>query len=255
MRLHINIDHVATLRNARGTPYPDPIEAARVCLDAGAHGITAHLREDRRHIRDEDVERLRATLRATFNLECAATDEMIGIAVATRPDVVTLVPERREERTTEGGLDVVGQRESLAKHIAALQEAEIKVSLFIAPDPAQVEASRALGVEQIELHTGEYAHAFGFGRPSSHDLTRPMPDAAEGEYARLAAAAKQAHELGLEVAAGHGLTTRNVGALVRIPEIVELNIGHAVIADAVFMSLAGAVKAMLAAIERGRPTT
>lgn len=255
MRLHINIDHVATLRNARGTPYPDPIEAARVCLDAGAHGITAHLREDRRHIRDEDVERLRATLRATFNLECAATDEMIGIAVATRPDVVTLVPERREERTTEGGLDVVGQRESLAKHIAALQAADIKVSLFIAPDPAQVEASRALGVEQIELHTGEYAHAFGFGRPSSYDLTRPMPDVAQGEHARLAAAAKQAHELGLEVAAGHGLTTRNVGALVRIPEIVELNIGHAVIADAVFMSLAGAVKAMLAAIERGRPTT
>ncbi|MBX3205869.1 MAG: pyridoxine 5'-phosphate synthase [Labilithrix sp.] len=253
MRLHINIDHVATLRNARGTPYPDPVEAARVCLDAGAHGITAHLREDRRHIVDQDVERLRATLRATFNLECAATDEMIGLAVATRPDVVTLVPERREERTTEGGLDVAGNAASLAKHVAALQAADIKVSLFIAPDPVQVEASRALGVEQIELHTGEYAHAFGYGRPSSSDLTRPMPDSAQREHVRLAAAAKRGYELGLEIAAGHGLTTRNVGALVMIPEIVELNIGHAVIADAVFMSLGGAVKAMLGAINKGRP--
>ncbi|MBX3202228.1 MAG: pyridoxine 5'-phosphate synthase [Labilithrix sp.] len=253
MRLHINIDHVATLRNARGTPYPDPVEAARVCLDAGAHGITAHLREDRRHIGDQDVERLRATLRATFNLECAATDEMIGLAVATRPDVVTLVPERREERTTEGGLDVAGFAGALAKHVDTLQAADIKVSLFIAPEPKQVEASRALGVEQIELHTGEYAHAFGFGRPSSSDLTRPMPDMAQREHARLAAAAKLGHGLGLEVAAGHGLTTRNVGALVLIPEIVELNIGHAVIADAVFMSLGGAVKAMLGAIARGRP--
>ncbi len=252
MRLHINIDHVATLRNARGTPYPDPVEAARVCLEAGAHGITAHLREDRRHIRDEDVERLRATLRDTFNLECAATDEMIAIAVATRPDVVTLVPERREERTTEGGLDVIGQRDSLAKHIETLQAADVKVSLFIAPDLAQVEASRKLGVEQIELHTGEYAHAFGYGRPSSTDLTRPIPHTAQAEHARLAAAAKHGHELGLEIAAGHGLTTRNVGALVAIKEIVELNIGHAVIADSVFMSLGGAVKAMLAAIGKGR---
>jgi pyridoxine 5-phosphate synthase len=253
MRLHINIDHVATLRNARGTPYPDPIEAARVCLDAGAHGITAHLREDRRHINDQDVERLRATLRSTFNLECAATDEMIKIAVATCPDVVTLVPERREERTTEGGLDVTGNYERLGKHIAALQAADIKVSLFIAPDLAQVDASRKLEVEQIELHTGEYAHAFGYGRPSSSDLTRSVPDAALHEHERLAAAAKHGHAIGLEVAAGHGLTTRNVGALVRIGEIVELNIGHAVIADSVFMSLGGAVKAMLTAIEKGRP--
>jgi len=178
---------------------------------------------------------------------------MIGIAVKTRPDVVTLVPERREERTTEGGFDVVGNTQSLAKHIAALQAADIKVSLFIAPDVAQIEASHALGVEQIELHTGEFAHAFGYGRPSSSDLTRPVPDAARSEHARLAAAAKRARELGLEVAAGHGLTTRNVSALVAIKEIVELNIGHAVIADAVFMSLGGAVKAMLAAIAKGRP--
>lgn len=252
MRLHINIDHVATLRNARGTPYPDPVDAARICLEAGAHGITAHLREDRRHMRDEDIERLRAMLRATFNLECAATDDMIGIAVSTRPDVVTLVPERREERTTEGGLDVVGNAKSLAKHIAALQAADIKVSLFIAPDAQQIEASRRLGVEQIELHTGEYAHAFGYGRPSSLDLTRPMPEDAKHELSRLTDAARRGHELGLEVAAGHGLTTRNVGALVSIQEIVELNIGHAVIADAVFMSLGGAVKAMLASVAKGR---
>lgn len=252
MRLHINVDHVATLRNARGTPYPDPVEAARACLDAGAHGITAHLREDRRHIDDADVERLRATLRATFNLEMAATDEMVAIALRTRPDVVTLVPERREERTTEGGLDVAGNAASLARHVEALRVADIKVSLFIAPEPRQVEASRALGVEQIELHTGEYARAFGFGRASSLDLTRPMADAAQREHARLAAAAKQGRGLGLEIAAGHGLTTRNVGALVSIPEIVELNIGHAVIADAVFLSLGGAVKAMLAAIAKGR---
>lgn len=253
MRLHINIDHVATLRNARGTPYPDPIDAARVCLDAGAHGITAHLREDRRHILDHDVERLRATLRSTFNLECGATDEMIGIAVKTGPDVVTLVPERREERTTEGGLDVVKNAAALAKHVAALKAADIKVSLFIAPDLAQIEASHRLGVEQIELHTGEYAHAFGYPRASSTDLSKPIPDAAQHELERLAAAARRAHDLGLEVAAGHGLTLRNVPALVEIPQIVELNIGHAVIADAVFLSLAGAVKAMLAAIAKGRP--
>jgi pyridoxine 5-phosphate synthase len=254
MRLHINVDHVATLRNARGTPYPDPVEAARICLDAGAHGITAHLREDRRHITDADVERLRATLRATFNLEMAATDEMVAIALATKPDVVTLVPERREERTTEGGLDVAGAGLALAKHVEKLRAADIKVSLFIAPDPKQVDASHALGVEQIELHTGEYAHAFGFGRPSSFDLSRPLPERSQEEHVRLAGAAKRARELGLEVAAGHGLTTWNVPALVLIPEIVELNIGHAVIADAVFMSLSGAVKAMLAAIEKGRPS-
>src|SRR5688572_3787795 len=159
MRLHINIDHVATLRNARGTPYPDPVEAARVCLDAGAHGITAHLREDRRHINDEDVKRLRATLRATFNLEMAATEEMVDIALATNPDVVTLVPERREERTTEGGLEVANAGPDLARHIERLRAADIKVSLFIAADIAQVEASQKLGVEQIELHTGEYCHA------------------------------------------------------------------------------------------------
>ena len=242
MRLHINVDHVATLRNARGTPYPDPIEAARTCLEAGAHGITAHLREDRRHIRDEDVARLRAALpsKSIFNLEMASTDEMIAIAVRVVPDVVTLVPERREEQTTEGGLEVANASPALRAHVDALRAARIKVSLFIAPDLAQVEASRALGAEQIELHTGVYAHTTG--------------DAAaeERELARLAAAAVRGRELGLEIAAGHGLTTRNVTALVAIAEIIELNIGHAVIADAVFAGLPGAVRAFLAAIAKGR---
>jgi pyridoxine 5-phosphate synthase len=247
MRLHINVDHVATLRNARGTPYPDPVLAARTCLEAGAHGITAHLREDRRHITDADVERLRGQLRATFNLEMAATDEMVAIALQTAPDVVTLVPERRAERTTEGGLEVAKAPEALRKHVDALRAADIKVSLFIAPEIAQVEASHALGVDQIELHTGEYAHAFGYGRPSVPDVAPPAPMAAERELVRLAAAARRGRELGLEIAAGHGLTTKNVPMLVTIPEIVELNIGHAVIADAIFVGLGGAVKAMLSA--------
>jgi pyridoxine 5-phosphate synthase len=238
MRLHINVDHVATLRNARGTQYPDPVEAARVCLDAGADGITAHLREDRRHIFDADVERLRATLRSTFNLEMAATEEMVAIACKVLPDVVTLVPERREERTTEGGLEVAKAPASLRAQIERLQAAAIKVSLFIAPDVAQVEASHALGVEQIELHTGEYAHAF-----SGAD--------GQKELSRLEAAANRGHTLGLEIAAGHGLTVKNVPALVALTHIVELNIGHAVVADAVFVGMAGAVRAMRAAIDKG----
>jgi pyridoxine 5-phosphate synthase len=236
VRLHINVDHVATLRNARGTTYPDPVRAAEECLAAGAHGITAHLREDRRHIVDADVERLRATCAAhhrVFNLEMAATDEMVAIASRVKPQVCTLVPERREERTTEGGLDVVGGGEGLARRVEALRAAGIKVSLFIAADPAQIERSHALGALQIELHTGEYAHA------------------REGELARLAQGATRAHALGLEVAAGHGLTQGNVPALVAIPELVELNIGHAVIADAVFVGMGDAVRAYEAAVARG----
>ncbi|MBX3229384.1 MAG: pyridoxine 5'-phosphate synthase [Labilithrix sp.] len=236
MRLHINIDHVATLRNARGTKYPDPVAAARMCLAAGAHGITAHIREDRRHIKDDDVARLKAELAgaALFNLEMAATDEMVAIARRTMPDVVTLVPERREERTTEGGLEVARSAPALSRHLALLKGAGIKVSLFIAPDLEQVRASHALGVEQIELHTGEYAHEKA------------------GELDRLREAARVGHELGLEIAAGHGLTTENVPALMAIPEIVELNIGHAVVADAVFMGIGEATKAMLAAMKKGR---
>ncbi len=237
-RLHVNIDHVATLRNARGTPYPDPVDAARRCLAAGAHGITAHLREDRRHIRDQDVERLRAELRATLNLEIAATDEMLAIALRVRPDVVTFVPERREERTTEGGLDVLRARERLARYVAELDQAEVKVSLFIAPDPEQIAASAALGVQQIELHTGEYAHA-------DDEASRR---ARLGDLARGAALA---HAAGLEVAAGHGLTQANVVALMSVPEIVELNIGHAIVSDAVFLGLTDAVRAFARAIDRG----
>lgn len=249
MRLHINIDHVATLRNARGTVYPDPVQAAHVCLAAGAHGITAHLREDRRHIKDEDVIKLAQDLRGKvgsfppntggpfFNLEMASTDEMVAIALANKPDCVTLVPERREERTTEGGLEVARSSPALAMHIAALKGAGIKVSLFIAPDVEQVRASHALGVEQIELHTGEYAH-----HPADTK-----------ELTRLREAASAGQELGLEIAAGHGLTTANVVALVAIPEIVELNIGHAVIADAIFAGIGPATQGFLAAIKKGRP--
>jgi pyridoxine 5-phosphate synthase len=236
VRLHINVDHVATLRNARGTPYPDPTRAAEECLVAGADGITAHLREDRRHIVDADVERLRARCAAagsTFNLEMAATDEMVAIALRARPDVCTLVPERREERTTEGGLDVLAGGVDLARRVAALADAGIKVSLFIAADAGQIDRSRAIGARQIELHTGEYAHGHA------------------GELARLAEGAKRAKAAGLEVAAGHGLTQANVPALVGLPQIVELNIGHAVISDAVFTGLRATVRAYRDAIDRG----
>jgi pyridoxine 5-phosphate synthase len=236
VRLHINIDHVATLRNARGTPYPDPVRAAEECLAAGADGITAHLREDRRHILDADVERLRALCEAqrrTFNLEMAPTAEMVAIARGLKPEVCTLVPERRQERTTEGGLDVVAGGDELASEVSELHAAGIRVSLFIAADAPQIERSMALGASQIELHTGEYAH----GR--------------EGELARVAEGAVRARALGLEVAAGHGLTQENVPALVTIPAIVELNIGHAVIADALFLGMKGAVGAYRAAIARG----
>ena len=237
VRLHVNVDHVATLRNVRGTAYPDPVRAAEDCLAAGAHGITAHLREDRRHIVDDDVDRLRALCgehHRTFNLEMAATDEMVAIAARVRPQVCTLVPERREERTTEGGLDVVAGGAGLAVRVKTLSHAGIKVSLFIAADAAQIERSRAIGAAQIELHTGEYAH----GRA--------------GELDRLAAGARQAHALGMEVAAGHGLTQDNVGGVVAIPEIVELNIGHAVVSDAVFLGMKAAVRAYQLAIDGGR---
>jgi len=236
VRLHVNVDHVATLRNARGTPYPDPVLAAEECIAAGAEGITAHLREDRRHIVDDDVERLRAMLERagrTFNLEMAATDEMVRIALRCRPDVCSLVPERREERTTEGGLDAAGGSTALERRVRALVDAGIHVSLFIVADVGQIRASHAVGATQIEFHTGAYAH----GNP--------------GELSRLAQGADLAHALGLEVAAGHGLTQANVPALVAIPAVVELNIGHALVSDAVFLGMGDAVRAYRAAIERG----
>jgi pyridoxine 5-phosphate synthase len=238
IRLHVNIDHVATLRQARGTNYPDPVHAAQICETAGADGITLHLREDRRHIVDRDVERMREAITTTLNLECAATDEMVDIALRVRPDVVTLVPERREERTTEGGLDVVAQRAHLSSRIARLRESGIKVSLFIAADEAQIEASHALGAKQIELHTGPYAHA-----------RRGVPR--EVELSLLAKAARFGKERGLEVAAGHGLTRENVVGVASIREIEELNIGHALVSDAVIMGMARAVRSMRAAMRRG----
>ncbi|MCB9608067.1 MAG: pyridoxine 5'-phosphate synthase [Polyangiaceae bacterium] len=238
MRLHINIDHVCTLRNARGTRYPDPVFAASVCELAGADGITLHLREDRRHINDADAKALRASIGSLMNFECAATDEMMGIVRELRPDVVTLVPERREERTTEGGLDVAGNREKLTAFATLCDELSIKLSMFIAPDPAQIRASAEVGAKQVELHTGEYCEA---------------PEAKRAqELGRLQSGARLAAELGLEVAAGHGLTRHNVGPVAAIPEVTELNIGHSVIADALFMGLEGAVKELRAVIDRAR---
>jgi pyridoxine 5-phosphate synthase len=238
IRLHVNVDHVATLRQARGTTYPDPVYAAQVCESAGADGITIHLREDRRHIVDRDVARMREAVSTLLNLECAATDEMVDVAIKTRPDCVTFVPERREERTTEGGLDVVGQRAFLEPRVARLRDAKIKVSMFIAADAAQVEASLLVGAQQIELHTGPYAHAH-------------TPRDRKREIDVLAKAAQKAKKMELEVAAGHGLTRFNVIDVAAIAEIEELNIGHAIVADAVILGMARAVKGMRAAMRRG----
>ena len=237
IRLHINIDHVATIRNARGTVYPDPVAAAAICELAGADGITAHLREDRRHIKDDDIARLRTALTTLLNLEMAATDEMRGIAERVEPAVVTLVPERRAELTTEGGLDVLAARAAIEKVSAMCQKKKIKLSLFIAPEEAHVRLSRELGASQVEFHTGEYCHKQGEGRVQ--------------ELERLKRACTLAHGLGLEVAAGHGLTRFNVLEIAAIPELVELNIGHSVIADAVLIGLDRAVRDLRSAIDRG----
>lgn len=239
--LGVNIDHVATLRQARGTRYPDPVKAALDAEEAGADGITVHLREDRRHIQDRDVSLLRETVETVLNLEMAATDEMVAIAERIRPDLVTLVPERREERTTEGGLDVAGQRERLAEVKARLDAAGIRLSLFIDPEEAQVEASAALGAGSIELHTGDYCEAVA-------EAVRAR------ELERLARAAAFAARVApaMAVAAGHGLTSRNLVALIaQVPQVVELNIGHALVADAVFDGLERAVERYLAAIDEG----
>jgi pyridoxine 5-phosphate synthase len=240
VRLHVNIDHVATVRNARGTRYPDPVYAALVCESSGADGITAHLREDRRHITDDDVVRLRAAISSHMNLEMAATDEMRAIAERVVPDTVTLVPERREERTTEGGLDVAGQRKAVEAFVAMAKQRRIRTSLFIAPDEQAIRLSRELGVEQIELHTGEYCHACEPGR--ADDKRR--------ELDRIVRAAELGASLGLEIAAGHGLTRHNVGEIVAIAPIVEVNIGHSIIADAVFLGLAEAIREMRHVVER-----
>lgn len=242
VRLHVNVDHVATVRNARGTRYPDPVFAAQLCEAAGADGITAHLREDRRHIRDDDIGRLKESVTTLLNLEMGATDEMISIAERVKPHVITLVPERRQERTTEGGLDVRGQRAAVADAVVMAKRAGIKVSLFINPDEASVEASAEAGVQQVELHTGEYCAAYEGGAHTAHSAA---------ELKRLMDAARRASALGLEVAAGHGLTRRNVVAVAAIATIQEMNIGHSVIADAVFFGLEAAVRDLRAAIARG----
>ncbi|AHJ63956.1 Pyridoxal phosphate biosynthetic protein pdxJ [Granulibacter bethesdensis] len=234
LRLGVNIDHVATIRNARGGTEPDPVRAALLALEAGADGITMHLREDRRHIRDADLTQVMAAIRAPLNLEMAATEEMVGIARHLRPHACCLVPERREEVTTEGGLDAAGHIVSLMPKIAALREAGIRVSLFIDPDPRQLRAAVALGAPVVELHTGAYA----LEADSSHEL------------ARLQEAASMARDLGLECHAGHGLTVANVTPVAQLPGVRELNIGHALIAEAVFVGLEQAIRDMRLAMDR-----
>ncbi len=242
LRLGVNVDHVATLRNARGGEHPDPLHAAKIAVAAGADGITAHLREDRRHIRDEDMARLKAEISKPLNFEMAATDEMVRIAVKMQPHAACLVPERRQERTTEGGLDVVGQRDALATAVARLREAGIRVSLFIAAEPAQIEAAVSLGAPVIEIHTGAWCEA----------LADERMEAAEAEWLRICDGAKLARRLGLEVHAGHGLNFETAEAIAALPEIVELNIGHFLIGEAVYSGLGAVVKEMRGAMDHGR---
>jgi pyridoxine 5-phosphate synthase len=234
IRLGINVDHVATLRNARGGAHPDPTAAAAVALAAGADSLTIHLREDRRHIRDDDLKRMQETLAAPINLEMAATAEMVAIACAARPQACCLVPERRAELTTEGGLDAAGQEAALHDAVARLAQAGIAVSLFIDPEPRQVEASARLGAAAVELHTGRYAAG------------------GAGELARLAAAARLTPGLGIACHAGHGLDYENVGPVAAIPEVIELNIGHFLIGQAIFDGLAAAVAKMKRLMEQAR---
>ncbi|HEX4192122.1 MAG TPA: pyridoxine 5'-phosphate synthase [Stellaceae bacterium] len=238
LRLGVNIDHVATIRNARGGKLPDPIRAARLAEQAGADGITAHLREDRRHISDEDIARLVRELTVPLNLEMAATDQMLAIALKHKPHAACLVPERRAELTTEGGLDVAGAATRLAPFVAQLSQAGIRVSLFIDPEPRQIEAAKAIGAPVVELHTGAYCEAEGAKRGN--------------ELRRIVEAAALAETLGLECHAGHGLGFETVGAIAAIPTIVELNIGHFLIGEAIFGGLDNAIRRMRAMMEQGR---
>ena len=230
LRLGVNIDHVATIRNARGGDHPDPVRAAQIVAACGGDGITAHLREDRRHIRDEDLARIQAATDLPLNLEMAATDEMLAIALRQRPHAACIVPERREERTTEGGLDASGQHNRLYPIVQRLADAGIRVSLFIAPEPRQIEAAMRLGAPVVELHTGEYAHSTG--------------DARAAELKKLADMAALAARNGIEPHAGHGLTYDNVQAVAAIPQLAELNIGHYLIGEAIFTGLESAVVKM-----------
>jgi pyridoxine 5-phosphate synthase len=238
IRLGVNVDHVATVRNARGGRHPDPVKAAEIAITAGADGITAHLREDRRHISDDDIARLVRELTVPLNLEMAATDSMLAIALKHKPYAACLVPERRAELTTEGGLDVAGAVARLAPFVAALSHAGIRVSLFIDPEQRQVEAAKAVGAPVVELHTGAYCEAEGAKRVS--------------ELHRIIGAAREAETLGLECHAGHGLGYETVGAIAAILTIVELNIGHFLIGEAIFGGLDGAIRRMRALMEQGR---
>ena len=242
LRLGVNIDHVATIRNARGGRHPDPVRAAMLAIAAGADGVTAHLREDRRHISDDDIARLKAEIAKPLNLEMAATSEMVEIALRTRPHAACLVPERRAERTTEGGLDVVSGRLELKPRISDLRAANIRVSLFIAADPAQINEAAALGAPVIEIHTGAWCHALADG-DQAH---------ADAEWRRICDGAKLAQRLGLEVHAGHGLDYASAETISALPEVVELNIGHFLVGEAVFVGLDEAIRTMRAAMDRGR---
>ena len=238
LRLGVNIDHVATIRNARGGDHPDPVRAAFAAAAAGADGITAHLREDRRHITDGDIHRLMERLEIPLNLEMAATEEMLAIALRHRPHAACIVPEKREERTTEGGLDAAGQHNHLAYYVDSLRGANIRVSLFIEPDPAQVEAAIRLGAPVVEFHTGRYAHAEGEERAD--------------ELRRIADAAALAAKNGVEPHAGHGLTFDNVMAVAAIPQLAELNIGHFLVGEAIFTGFESSVSRMRALIDEAR---
>ena len=238
LRLGVNIDHVATVRNARGGDNPDPLRAALLAQEAGADGITAHLREDRRHIRDEDIAALKAQLKIPLNLEMAATDEMLAIALKHRPHAACIVPEKREERTTEGGIDCIGQHNRLRPIVAALTDAGIRVSMFIEPDRKQIDTARALGAPVVELHTGAYANATGEARAK---ILKHIHNGAEFGA-----------DIGLEIHAGHGLTYDNVGPIAAIPHIRELNIGHFLIGEAIFTGLADAIAEMRRKMDEAR---
>jgi pyridoxine 5-phosphate synthase len=245
LRLGVNIDHVATVRNARGGPYPDPVRAAKLAEEAGADGITAHLREDRRHITDADIEALVAALTLPLNFEMAATEEMQAIARRHRPHAVCIVPERREERTTEGGLEVARDENRLAHFIAPLRDAGCRVSIFIAADRRQIEAAHRIGAAVVELHTGAYCEAHLDGHLEERDA----------ELDRLRDMAGFAHELGLEVHAGHGLTYDTVRPVAAIPEVVELNIGHFLVGEAIFQGLPSAIRRMRSLMDEARTGT
>ncbi len=243
LRLGVNIDHVATIRNARGGLHPDPVRAARLAAAAGADGITAHLREDRRHISDSDIERLTAELDIPLNLEMAATEEMLEIALRHRPHAACIVPERREERTTEGGLDAAGGHNHLQHFVSSLREAGSRVSLFIEADPKQLQAAVSLGAPVVELHTGAYCEAF---------LEDPEGERTERCLQQLQEAAEHAAELGLECHAGHGLTFDTVGPVAAIPTIAELNIGHFLVGEAIFGGFDSSIRRMRALMDKAR---